>query len=471
MAVLGTYLFIRATTPMGISYDPTDEGYCEAYGITIDSSQVEAVYLHPETILADSEAFLSNDIASLMLANRHVEANDPLDVERWLMQIEKIASLPKEGREQQIPYLFSRDLMTGKETFCKIAAPHILSYLPKGTEISTTYYLAALDPINTGFNVRGGILIGLSHPTYAYSERFFSQGNPSIYSIMTHELFHRGYKDAWLWQVEAPLENSALRALITLLQNDGMAVNAAYRVAEYYPSSIDITYPLHNFEPYVRYLIRKVNRVLENAELKTANELNQDVSRLYRLNVHYILGGYMAGRIEDELGREALVETVATGPISFIHTYNAIAEDGMESHFNEPKGESGSIYQDLRAAARGGDLDRVREILEVNRSSSTTKLDIETDGYLIYNTGYILLKNGHLNLAEETFQLNIAFSPQVGANYIGLGDTYAQKGDITAAIENYERAIELDERNLWVKVVIAQLGDAQNENKTEISGD
>jgi tetratricopeptide (TPR) repeat protein len=454
---LGVFITARAAAPTGIAYDPKDEGYCETYGIEIDSTQVEAIYLHPELILADREAFLSTDIASLMLANRHEEANDPLVVDHWARQIEKIADLSTGESEQQNPFTFSREVIAGKETFCKIAAPHILSYLPEGTEIGTTYYLAALDPINTGFNIRGGILVGLSHPMYAKADRFFNQGSSPIYNIMVHELFHRGYIDAWLWQVEAPLENGALRDLITLLQNDGMAVNAAYRVTEYYPSSIDFTYPLHNFEPYVRYLIGQVNRFFEDADVKTVDELNRELSRLYRLNVHYIVGGYMATRIEDVLGREALVNTVATGPISFIQTYNVIAKDGMELHFTEPENEPVSIYQDLRAAALEDDLVRVREHLDIIRSNSASKLDIEAEGYLIYNTGYILLRGGHLDLAEEAFQLHIKLLPQVGAAYVGLGDVFAQCGDIPAAIENYERAIEKDVRNQWVKVIIREL--------------
>jgi hypothetical protein len=74
---------------------------------------VDAIYLHPETILADPEAFLENDIASLMLAQRHIEINEPLDVERWIGQIEKIAYLPAEEREQQISYHFSSDIIAG----------------------------------------------------------------------------------------------------------------------------------------------------------------------------------------------------------------------------------------------------------------------------------------------------------------------------------------------------------------------
>ena len=71
----------------------------------------------------------------------------------------------------------------------------------------------------------------------------------------------------------------------------------------------------------------------------------------------------MATRIEGELGREALVDTIETGPISFIQTYNAIAEDGMKLHFAEPENEPITIYQELRSAALDGDLDQVRAVV------------------------------------------------------------------------------------------------------------
>ena len=169
----------------------------------------------------------------------------------------------------------------------------------------------------------------------------------------------------------------------------------------------------------------------------------------------------MAGRIEDQLGREALVSTVETGPISFIQTYNSVAEDGMEIHFTEPKNQPTSIYQDLRVAAQKNDLDLVREYLAAIHANPGSQLDIEAEGYLLYSTGYILLKNGYLDLAEEAFQLDIALFPEIGSIYVGLGDAYVQQGNITAAIEAYEQAVELNERNLWVKVVIAQLDDVQ----------
>jgi tetratricopeptide (TPR) repeat protein len=350
-------------------------------------------------------------------------------------------------------------VVTGKETFCKLVVPHILSYLPEWADANTTFYLTALDPIGTGFHNRNGIAIGLSHPAYVNAEKIFGQGSDSVHNIMAHELFHRGYFDAWLYQVEHPLENSSLRGFIGLLQNDGMAVNAAYRITDYYPSRLDFIYPLHDFEPYIGYLIGKMNRVFDNVSSKPTDELNQDVSRLYRRSVHYIVGGYMAGRIEDQLGREALVATVASGPVSFIETYNAVAEEGMQIHLDEVAHEAISDYQALRTAALEGDLDSVQEYVDMLQASKPPQLESEADGYLIFTSGYILLNSGHLDLAEAMFQAHIRLLPQVGAAYVGLGDVYAERGDITAAIENYERAMQIDPGTQWAAVIVQAIDE------------
>ena len=88
---MGVLIGARVSASPGIAYDPADEGYCDQYGITINTDQVEAIYLHPETILADPEGFLDRDIASMMLMNHHAEINDPLDVDGWIRQVERIA--------------------------------------------------------------------------------------------------------------------------------------------------------------------------------------------------------------------------------------------------------------------------------------------------------------------------------------------------------------------------------------------
>ncbi|HSG44699.1 MAG TPA: DUF5700 domain-containing putative Zn-dependent protease [Anaerolineales bacterium] len=463
VTLLGTYLSIRADASSGISYDPADEDYCASYEITIDITQVDAIYLHPETILADPEAFLSSDPTSIRLANLRNLYNEPLNMKQWVRQIERIADLPMDKREQERSFRYSNEVLAGKETFCRIVIPHVLSYLPEEVEIGATYYIAALDPLEVGFTDRGGIVTAVSHPVYRYAERLFGQGTPAIYNNMTHELFHHGYLDSPLWQTEDPVENGAMRELIRNLQNEGMAVNAGYQIREAYPSTLRYADPLIHFKPLYRYLIGRMNKVFfDGAGSKTEAELYKDLAHLKRGQAIYFVSGYMAVRIEDELGREALAAIAKTGPRAFILAYNSVAEKGMEIHFVEPAIRAGSDYRDLRTAALNGDLARVREIVQDIKSGITPLPEFETEGHLVHLTGHILLRKGHLDLAEEVFQTLIAFNPQVAAGYVGLGDVYVQRGETVAAIEAYERAVELGSNDFWMKM---QLAESQNDDQ------
>jgi tetratricopeptide (TPR) repeat protein len=352
-------------------------------------------------------------------------------------------------------------VLAGKETFCQIAVPHVLSYLPEETKIGVTYYQAALDPLEVGFTDRGGIVTAVSHPVYGYAQRLFGQGTAAIYNNMTHELFHHGYMDSALWQVEDPVESAPLLELIRRLQNEGLAVNAGYQIRETYPSTQRYAYPLVHFKPLYRYMIGRMNKVLEGAASKTMDELYQDVFRLYRNQVTYFVAGYMATRIEEQLGKEALAATVEIGPKAFIRAYNSVAEKGMDIHFVEPAFTSGSDYRDLRVAALEGDLDRVRGILQDIQSGQTPLLNSEAEGHLVHLTGHILLRKGHLDLAEEVFQTLITFDPQVAAGYVGLGDVHVQSGEAAAAIEAYEQAVALGARNFGMELRLAELKEGQ----------
>jgi tetratricopeptide (TPR) repeat protein len=99
----------------------------------------------------------------------------------------------------------------------------------------------------------------------------------------------------------------------------------------------------------------------------------------------------------------------------------------------------------------------VGDILQDIRSGQTPLTDVDAEGFLVYNAGYILLWGGHLDLAEEAFQVLNASFPEVGAGHIGLGDVYMQREEVAAAIESYERAIELGAYDLRVENLIAEL--------------
>ena len=49
--------------------------------------------------------------------------------------------------------------------------------------------------------------------------------------------------------------------------------------------------------------------------------------------------------------------------------------------------------------------------------------------------------------AIEILKLNVELYPSFGFSYVRLADLYERKGDIKAAIENYEQGLKLDPEN------------------------
>jgi tetratricopeptide (TPR) repeat protein len=455
---LGVFIAVRASVPSGIAYDPSDAGYCEQYGIEIDGSSVEMIFQHPEMVLADPEAFLGSDTATLVFYKLHAEWNTPLNVKRWTRQIEKISGLPEGKKEQESTYKFAREVAAGQETWCKIAVPHVLSYLPGGTDLNTTVYLLAFDPLVSGQGVWGRIVMSLSHPLYVNAESFFNRGTTSVLNILTHELFHVGYSNVKLNQSEITLASSAEQALLVALQNEGMAVRTAYTLREYYPCPLETVYLSHQCKPCVRYMIGRVNRIFDKAGSISEAKSYKKIRRLYNNSAVYMVGGYMAEMIEEHLGKEALVNTLEIGPRAFVQAYNSIAEQGLEIHYETPDEYPDNIYTELHSKAIEQNYSGIRESLGAIRSSNQP-VDLETDGYLIYKSGYALLDQDQLDLAEETFKLLTEYFPETASLHIGLGDVCVKKGEISQAIDYYQRAVELEPRQQWLKVVIRELED------------
>ena len=92
---------------------------------------------------------------------------------------------------------------------------------------------------------------------------------------------------------------------------------------------------LVDHKPVVRLYINEMNKLFAVAQTQPTGEaydaIYRDIASLcYQRKGFYIVGAYMAVKIESELGRETLVQTISDGYYDFADAYNSVADENMK---------------------------------------------------------------------------------------------------------------------------------------------
>jgi hypothetical protein len=270
------------------------------------------------------------------LAESRDRGADPFRFQVWLKEIEKLASQTLQKRKQQIPYKLYELIMTHQGAFCQEIGPHVLSYLPEGTDIEVTIFLTAMDEPVPAYAHNQKIAFSLSHPLFKYSAMMYQPtGLSTFFNLALQEVHHIGFAKTYPWpSVEELIQNEIVIDMLLSLHRESIGTFIEYELLETYPSPFEYFIYLIDKEIIVNRYIKAMNDLFTIAAAKPEGEAynetyNQIGSLCYRKKGFYIVGGYMAMRINDELGREALVQTISGGYESFVETYNSVAEEGM----------------------------------------------------------------------------------------------------------------------------------------------
>ncbi len=333
LLVIGFILFPRSDMPPIVT-----EEFCSRNNINFNTESIDYIYSHPEDILADPEKFLEEDRAYQLLAQHRGRTNDPFKFNRWLKKIEKLASLSGDKRKEQVPFRLYEQIITHQESFCEEVAANVLSYLPEETEFDVTIYLTAHEGSAPAFAAKQEIVFSLSHPLLINTAMIHeSTGLSAFYNLGLHELFHIGFAANFEHlSKEEHRKNEIIIDVLTVLQNEGIATHISHRMNPEYPTPFEWFIYLVDNENIVRWFIGEINEILADGSPppplgEAYNQIYQRIGKIgYRWNGLYIVGGYMAMTIEDQLGREALIQTVQDGFNSFAETYNTLAAEDMK---------------------------------------------------------------------------------------------------------------------------------------------
>ena len=336
--ILGIVLFPEAQLPEMVSED-----ICKKSSIQFDTTSIEQIYHDPESVLENPEQFLQEDAAYQMFAQHRERVNDPFSTRVWLKKIEKLAGQSEESRQQEIPYRLYEMILTSQQSFCQEIAKNVLTSLPEGTDLGVTVYLTAHEGSAAAFTNQGRIAFSLSHPLLANTAFVHeSTGLSAFFNLAMHEFFHIGFANRSVHPTEEQLMNNEIVVdVLHVLQNEGMATYLSYKLVPEYPTPFEWFTYLLDHKMIVRMYLNQINDILLDGSPapplgEEYNELYRRVGRVgYRWKGLYIVGGYMAMTIENELGHDALVQTVEDGFYSFAETYNALVDEDLQILWNE----------------------------------------------------------------------------------------------------------------------------------------
>lgn len=307
----------------GFSYQNNSYGAslpcpCLESTLAFDVSSAEHIILRPEIILEDPERFWREDEAYQLVGLWHEATHQPPDMDKWRESIERLAKLSPSERESHSQLEAVRNAAADEQSFIEQAVPFLCEWLPPDADLSTTLYFTT-EMMSAGFQQRGNVVI---HAL-----------NADLTNLFVHEVFHRGYTYIYRKYVSSEMETDPRRLMYLSLQNEGMATYVAYRAREIFPhvgevgrSLIATDYDLFEKPDEVARLLDELCTLHQEAGGLTADELR---TRSWTIGIqgraNYVVGAYMAQTIENNFGREALVETIKNGPQSFVAAYNRVA--------------------------------------------------------------------------------------------------------------------------------------------------
>jgi len=213
--------------------------------------------------------------------------------------------------------LLMGELLKRKKVFIENAVSYLSSYLPTGTPIKGRILFALYIP-PYAFAWAGNIVVDLA-------AKFWEGNAEKVLNLLVHELYHNGFTfhHHGTPSIECDKPNALLDHLLWQTQNEGMATYVAYNEKSDGFKNEDYIFLDTPKEVLSRFSM--LRRLIADAKAVNKEQLPEFQKRIWQEGVmsraFYIVGAYMARRIEESKGRNALIETVKTGPVNFFEAY------------------------------------------------------------------------------------------------------------------------------------------------------
>jgi tetratricopeptide (TPR) repeat protein len=423
--------------------------FCLGTEVVFDTSGIYAVYSHPDEILCNVDSFMTANGAYQLAAQYSRNNRIDMNLKEWNERVRAVAALNVSERALQPAVVTSREIIGLSTTLREKGFPHISSFLPlSAPPLKVRVYLIS-DIQPAAFAYPGGILINVNSPRF--------NSDPSvIMNILVHEIFHGGYANTVAYRSDYEFQNEALDFVMDFLLNEGLATYVSYSARHIFPNDFVPDYQKMETVEEVRANLDKVDMLFGQAGTLTIDSLRRLAWQTGVIErAFYIAGGYMAGLIDERLGREELVKAMSAGPVSFLTIYNSVADEAMRLRVPSLPDEI-SLCQRLRLALAREDTTEYRRLAgELIQKEQPDEGAVEKD---INRYGYMFLRShGGIDKALELFKLNVRLFPGSSRVWDSLGEGFMNAGNKDQAIASYEKSLALNPSNGNAKRVLEKL--------------
>jgi hypothetical protein len=293
---------------------------CLGSSIPFQTSTLERITAEADAVLEEGRAFWEAEKPLILVQGWADEVGSPNPYERFRVAVQELAAHPAGEREGHPLLRIADEIIAQQERWQAAAIPHLCSFFPTEVDLSRPAYFVAFIPPRA-FATSEGIVIDVS-------AEYWEGASDHVLNMMIHEFFHVGYGQLRSRRTEIPLENARLNSIAESIQNEGMAVWVAYEARRAFPAPGEVDNRLLGNPDDVASLRAALNGLFERSSSISDDQFRRQSWRIGVTNrAYYVVGAHMARVIQAERGKEALLETLAKGPLSYIRLFNALVPE------------------------------------------------------------------------------------------------------------------------------------------------
>lgn len=290
---------------------------CTDARLVFSTTTLESLVNEPERVLAEEREFWDREPAQYYTRLWAEAVNHTIDYEKWRSSVASMKSLSKEERSDHTLVQMTDRIVGGQQSFLGRALPHICAYLPEGANLDVSVYFTAYIPPRSF--LWEGIIINVS-------AAYWHENPDNIFNNLVHEIWHVGYAKSRELRSEEVTVDAARYDMLDTLHNEGFATYVGFRANDMFRAPDETDYRLLEDSAEVARLLGEVNSLFAQVDSLSGEELDRLTwERGVIGRAFYVVGALMAQTIENALGRQALVDTVDTGPLTFVELYNSVA--------------------------------------------------------------------------------------------------------------------------------------------------